>query len=186
MTKDGQLYIVIKHTTGSLTIGSTINVVFTITGPDSVYYQTIPSITLTLISPTSFQAFPSATSLSPPILNANTATITMRCDQASTIYWGLGIFPSILNHNQADFKRLLTTENTGYVTNYTEANDFFTKSYGFMQGQAGDNVQRKIYNVQSGSNYLFKYYCMNPLGHLSDAQSVTFTSLNYGAYLMKV
>lgn len=47
-------------------------------------------------------------------------------------------------------------------------------------------VPRKIYNLQSGTTYLFKYYCVNQLGHLSDGQTINFTSLNYGAYLMKV
>ena len=106
-TKDGQLYIVIKHTASTLISGNSINVVFTITGPNSAYYEPIPSVTLTLIDATTFQAYPSATTLSPPILNANTATINMQCNQPSTIYWGIGIFPSILTYNQADFKRLL-------------------------------------------------------------------------------
>lgn len=35
-------------------------------------------------------------------------------------------------------------------------------------------------------NYLFKYFCVNQLGHISDSQSINFTSANYGAYLMKV
>jgi len=72
------------------------------------------------------------------------------------------------------------------VTNFTESNDYFTKSYGIKQGATMEIVQRKIYNLQSSANYLFKYYCVNQLGHLSDSQTINFTSLNYGAYLMKI
>lgn len=45
---------------------------------------------------------------------------------------------------------------------------------------------KNLYNLKSNSQYIFKYYCINQMGLISDGQSLTFTSLNYGAYLMKV
>jgi hypothetical protein len=47
-------------------------------------------------------------------------------------------------------------------------------------------ISKTLYNLQSNVNYIFKYFCVNQLGHVSDSQSINFTSLNYGAYLMKV
>lgn len=185
-SKDGQLYIIIKHTPGTLISGSSITVVFTITGANSAYYATITSIMLTLIDATTFQTFPTATPLVAPTLLANTATFNIQCSQSAVMYWGLGIYPSILTYNQADFKARIISEGNGLVTNFTETNDYFTKSYGIKQGATMEVVQRKIYNLQSSTNYLFKYYCVNQLGHISDGQTINFTSLNYGAYLMKV
>lgn len=46
--------------------------------------------------------------------------------------------------------------------------------------------QKTLYHLQSNAEYIFKYYCVNQMGVISDGQSLTFTSLNYGAYLMKV
>lgn len=47
-------------------------------------------------------------------------------------------------------------------------------------------ISKTLYNLQSNVNYIFKYFCVNQLGHVSDSQSINFTTLNYGAYLMKV
>jgi hypothetical protein len=47
-------------------------------------------------------------------------------------------------------------------------------------------LSKTLYNLRSNTNYIFKYSCMNQMGLVSDSQSINFTSLNYGAYLMKV
>jgi hypothetical protein len=47
-------------------------------------------------------------------------------------------------------------------------------------------LSKNVYSLKSNTNYIFKYYCKNQMGLISDGQSVNFTSLNYGAYLMKV
>jgi hypothetical protein len=100
---DGQLYIIIKHTAGSRVAGNSVTASFTITGANSAFYATIPSITLTLVDPTTFQTFPTATALSAPTLSANTATLQLQCSQASLIFWGIGVYPSILNYQAVDF-----------------------------------------------------------------------------------
>lgn len=105
-TTDGQLYFIMKHTipaSGSLVSGNSVTCTITVTGVDSAFYGTIPSFTLTLVDPTTFQTFPTGTALSTPTLLANTATYQLQCSQASRIYWGLGIYPSILNNQQVDF-----------------------------------------------------------------------------------
>ena len=82
---DGQIYIIVKHTAGSLVSGNSVTAVFTITGTNNAYYSTIPSITLTLVDPTTFQTFPTATALASPTLNANTATLQLQCSQTSLV-----------------------------------------------------------------------------------------------------
>ena len=99
---DGNLYIVVKHT-GSLTAGSTISGTFTISGLNAAQFNTIPSITFTLIDPSAYQSLPVAYAIPAPTLNTNMATLKLQCNQASTIYWGLGIYPSILNTQALDF-----------------------------------------------------------------------------------
>lgn len=47
-------------------------------------------------------------------------------------------------------------------------------------------LSKTIYNLKSKTNYIFKYFCKNQMGLISDSQTINFTSLNYGAYLMKV
>ena len=104
-TVDGQLYFILKHTvpaSGSLVAGNSVTATISITGTNSAYYATIPSFTLTLVDATTFQTFPTGTALSTPSLSTNTATFQLQCSQASRIYWGLGIYPSILNNQQAD------------------------------------------------------------------------------------
>lgn len=101
--EDGVLYIVAKHTLGALNIGDVVTVTFAITGPDSASYATIPSITLSVIDPAPYQTLPTATALAAPTLSYNKATFILQCTMASKIYWGLGIYPSILNTQALDF-----------------------------------------------------------------------------------
>lgn len=103
---DGQLYIIIRHTTpssGSLVAGNSVTATISITGSSSAFYAAIPAITLTLVDATTFQTFPTGTALSPPTLSGNKATIQLQCSQSSRIYWGIGLYPSILNNAQVDF-----------------------------------------------------------------------------------
>lgn len=103
---DGRLYFIIRHTqpsSGSLVAGNSVTATISIGGTNSMYYASIPSITLTLVDPTTFQTFPTGTALSSPTLSTNTATFQLQCSQASRIYWGLGVYPSILNNQQVDF-----------------------------------------------------------------------------------
>ena len=72
------------------------------------------------------------------------------------------------------------------MTNFTESDDYFGRVYGMTQGSTMQVLSKSLYNLQSNVNYIFKYFCVNQLGHVSDSQSINFTSLNYGAYLMKV
>ncbi len=57
----------------------------------------IPSISLTIVDPSTYSVSPVALALSSPTLLYNQATFTLQCSMASTIYWSLGIYPSILN-----------------------------------------------------------------------------------------
>ncbi len=103
---DGQLYIIIKHTapsTGSLVAGNSVTATITISGTSSAFYAAIPPITLTLVDATTFQTYPTGTALSAPILSGNKATFQLQCSQSSRIYWGIGLYPSILNNAQVDF-----------------------------------------------------------------------------------
>ena len=103
---DGKLYFVLKHVTpasGSLVAGNSVTATISITGTNSAFYAAIPSFTLTLVDATTFQTYPTGTALSAPTLLANTATFQLQCSQASRIYWGIGIYPSILNNQAVDF-----------------------------------------------------------------------------------
>lgn len=115
---DGNLYIILKHT-GTLPANTIITGTFTIGGTNSAQYNTIPPITITLIDPSSFQTLPVATALIIPTLVTNRATFRLQCSQASTIYWGLGIFPSILNTQALDFKARIISNGLGLSSNFT-------------------------------------------------------------------
>jgi hypothetical protein len=103
---DGQLYIIITHTapsSGSLVAGNSVTATIAISGTNSAFYAAIPSITLTLVDATTFQTFPTGTALTAPTLSGNKATFQLQCSQSSRIYWGIGLYPSILNNAQVDF-----------------------------------------------------------------------------------
>lgn len=103
---DGQLYLIVKHIvpgSGSLVAGNSVTVTITITGTNAAFYSAIPSFTLTLVDATTFQTFPTGTALSAPTLSGNKATFQLQCSQSSRIYWGIGLYPSILNNAQVDF-----------------------------------------------------------------------------------
>jgi hypothetical protein len=117
--KDGNLYIVVKHT-GALPIGSTFSGTFTITGTNAAQFNTIPSITFTLVDPSAAQSLPVAYAIPAPTLNTNMATFKLQCSQASTILWGLGIYPSILNTQALDFQARIISTGLGLSSNFTE------------------------------------------------------------------
>jgi hypothetical protein len=58
--------------------------------------------------------------------------------------------------------------------------------YGINPVSTSQVFTKTLYNLKSSTNYIFKYFCQNQRGYISDSQSINFTSLNYGAYLMKV
>ncbi len=115
---DGTLYIVLKHS-GTLPANSIITGTFDITGPNALQYINIPTITITLIDPSSYQTLPVATALTAPTLSSNKAIFRLQCNQASTIYWGLGIYPSILNSQALDFQARIISRSLGLSSNFT-------------------------------------------------------------------
>lgn len=116
---DGNLYIILKHNGGNLAVGSSVTVSFTISGTYAVNYNTIPGITLTVVDPASYQTLPVATSLAAPVLNTNIASFRLQCSQASVVYWGLGIYPSILNTQALDFQARIISPGAGLTSNFT-------------------------------------------------------------------
>lgn len=110
----------------------------------------------------------------------------MQCSMSSKIYWGLGIYPSILNSQALDFQARIISEKNGLLTNFTESEDIYRRVYGLNYVPTTQTFKKTVYNLKSNSQYIFKYYCVNQMGLISDGQSLTFTSLNYGAYMMKV
>jgi hypothetical protein len=130
-------------------------------------------VSITIVDPSPFQTLPTATALTSPTLSHNRATFTLQCSMASKIYWGLGLFPSILNRQALDFY-------------FTEPQDYFMRVYGVNYVTTTQTLTKTLYNLKSNSQYIFRYFCINQMGLISDGQSITFNSLNYGAYLMKV
>jgi len=117
---DGNLYIILKHNgAGSLPVGGSVLVTFAISGTNSAQYNAIPSITLTVVDASAYQTLPVATSVSAPVLTTNMATFRLQCSQASTIYWGLGIYPSILNSQALDFQARIISLGAGLTSNFT-------------------------------------------------------------------
>lgn len=163
-----------------------MTVTFTITGTEASSYEEITSISLTIVDPTAYQTLPTATSLTYPTLSYNKATFTLQCSMASKIYWGVGIYPSILNSQALDFQARIISAKNGILTNFTEPEDLYHRVYGVNYVATTQTLKKTVYNLKSNSQYIFKYYCINQMGLISDSQSLTFTSLNYGAYLMKV
>lgn len=182
---DGNLYFIVQHS-GILPVGTAFTASFSIAGANYLRFATIPPITITLVNPTSYQSLPVATVLVSPSLNTNTAVFTLQCNQASTIYWGLGIYPSILNNQALDFQARIISSGTGLSTNFTEQDDSSMRVYGIVPVSTMQVLSKTLYNLKSNTNYIFKYFCKNQLGLISDSQSINFTSLNYGAYQMKV
>jgi hypothetical protein len=58
--------------------------------------------------------------------------------------------------------------------------------YGINYVTTTQTLIKPVYNLKSNAQYIFRYFCINQMGLISDGQSITFNSLNYGAYLMKV
>ena len=129
-SNDGELYIILRHSnSGGLSIGSTVTISFVISGDDATYYDTISPITITIVDPATYSTMPVALALSSPTLSYNKATFTLQCSMASTIYWSLGIYPSILNIEALDIQARIIGQGGGLQTNYTEPDDFYMKVY---------------------------------------------------------
>lgn len=119
---DGKLYFIVKHTvpaSGSLVAGNSVTATINIGGANSAFYLPIPSFTLTLVDATTFQTYPTGTALSAPTLSSNRATFQLQCSQASRIYWGIGVYPSILNNQQVDFEARIISGGNGLLTNFS-------------------------------------------------------------------
>jgi hypothetical protein len=49
----------------------------------------------------------------------NSASFIMKCSTPSSMYWGIGLYPSILNMTAFDFQARLISENKGLKTNFS-------------------------------------------------------------------
>jgi hypothetical protein len=107
-----------------LAAGASIIMTLTISGTNAASYGAIPTVPLTLIAP-SVISIPSALALSNPTLTLNTATFNLQCSVASTIYWGLGIYPSILNTGALGFQARIVSGGQGLMSNFTELQDYY-------------------------------------------------------------
>lgn len=58
--------------------------------------------------------------------------------------------------------------------------------YGVTPVATSQTLNQTVFNLKSNTKYIFKYFCVNQMGVISDGQTRIFNSLNYGAYLMKV
>ena len=79
----------------------------------------MPTVSISIVDPAPYQTLPTATSLTSPSLSYNQATFTLQCSMASKIYWGLGLYPSILNTQALDFEARIVSGSTGLLTNFT-------------------------------------------------------------------
>lgn len=184
-SKDGRVYMVLRHN-GILTAGASITMTITISGTDAASYKAVPAVSLTLIS-TSVITIPSALALPNPTTSLNTATFNLQCSVASTVYWGLGIYPSLLNTGALGFQARIVSGGTGLLSNFTEKEDYYWEVYGVeYMSIANQMIVKTVYGLKSNTNYLFKYFCVNQRNQISDGQIVQFNSTDNGAYLMKV
>jgi len=122
-SKDGRVFMVLRHN-GVLAAGASVTLTINITGTNMASYGLIPIVSLTLIS-TSVVTIPSALALSNPTLTLNTAAFNLQCSVASTVYWGLGIYPSILNTGALGFQARIVSQGTGLLSNFTEIQDYY-------------------------------------------------------------
>ncbi|CAN5951124.1 unnamed protein product [Sphagnum jensenii] len=177
--------MVLRHF-GILKAGMSITMSIAISGTNAASDGTISVVSLTLIS-LSVVTIPSATTLNNPTLNFNTTSFNLQCSVASTIYWGVGIYPSILNTGALGFQARIVWQGLGLMSNFTELQDSYWEVYGVQyMAIANQLINMTVYGLKSNSNYLFKYFCVNQNNQISSGQIVQFNSTNNGAYLMKV
>jgi hypothetical protein len=166
---DGLHYLVITHTPGTLPVNTAIPVTFTITGPQSLYYSSIPSITLVSNNINTSTVIPIA--VLPAIIGGITSgsvTFQMQCTQPSTIYWAVGLTPSILSMTALDMQARIISGADGLHTNFTEPYDSQFRVYGVRYSALSNSLlTQTVNNLKSNSAYQFKYYCMDQLGRVS-------------------
>jgi hypothetical protein len=178
--------MVFQHTQNTLTAGTSILVSFVISGTDAASYNAIPNVVFTLVAQ-SLISKPLATALANPTLTLNTATFSLQCSVASTIYWGLGIYPSLLNTGALGFQARIVSAGTGLQANFTEEMDYYWEVYGVEYVSiANMQISKTVNGLKSNTYYLFKYFCINQLNQISEGQMRAFNSTDNGAYLMKV
>lgn len=116
------------------------------------------------------------------------ATVQLYCNQPATIYWAIGIIPSIYETTANDILDTLVAQppQQGLLTNYTELADFYFRVYGFLPFPFTSSTQLTLYNLTENGNYQFKYFCANQMGLSSGGASITWTQPNNGAFLLKI
>jgi|JI6StandDraft_1071083.scaffolds.fasta_scaffold76916_2 hypothetical protein len=185
---DGLYYLVVTHTRGSLVNATSLGVTFNITGSESSYYSTIPSITLTATSIDPTLGIP--VGVLPKIVSdpsSTSVTVQLQCSMPSTIYWAVGVAPTIISMTGLDIQARIISNATGYYTNFTEPNDPYNRVYGVTySSRANALVNQTVSGLRSNSAYQFRYFCMDQLGRISEGQTINFTSFDSGGYLLRL
>lgn len=185
---DGLYYFVVMHTVGSLTAGINITASFQITGPQAIHYVPPLPITISTITLDTSVGVPIATR--PTIIGdvGHLVTFQMQCNLfASTVYWALGVSPTVISMTALDIQARIISDSNGYKFNFTEPNDPYHRIYGVnYNNRPGALIEQSVTELKSNSHYQFKYFCVDQLGRASEGQTINFTSFNTGSYLMKM
>lgn len=185
---DGLYYLVVTHTPGSLPANSSITLSLAISGPQSGYYSAIPSVQLNSTSLNTSTIVPIA--ILPAIIGgvaSTSVTFQMQCTQPSTIYWAVGLTPSVLSMTALDMQARIISAADGLHTNFTEVYDPMFRVYGVRYSALSNALlTQTVSNLKSNSAYQFKYYCMDQIGRVSEGQTINFTSFNSNGYLLRL
>lgn len=76
-------------------------------------------------------------------LNSSAASFQVQCNTPATIYWGLGIYPTILGMNMEDIQARLVDKNNGLLSSASDTYSWTREIYGLDYTQ-DFNVDKNI------------------------------------------
>jgi hypothetical protein len=180
---DGRAFFVAVHAGQGLAAGATVTMTITVGGTNAAYYDSPITVTLSMINNST--ASPTASSVPAVSLSGTTATFSMQCSQPSTMYWALGLFPSLADLQSLSIQTNLTNSGNGLVSNRSRGDLNFTV-YGVSYSVLVQPLTLQLPQLRSNSRYQLTYFCVNQMGLISPAASTTFTTPSNGGYLLKV
>lgn len=184
------IYIVLSHASTTATIGQSFQLKINLRSANSIVqnaYNAIPNITINVVDRSVLIGNPEAKQ---PIINSltqNSIDFNIQCNTPATIFWGVGLYPTMLGITVEEIQARLIELNNGLAQKTIDLYSWSHEVYGL--NYVNDfNIQKNITvgGLEGGLDYVFKYYCVDQTGKASGGKITLFTTLASNFSLMKI
>ena len=114
-------------------------------------------------------------------------SLTLECNSAATIYWGIGLYPTLLGITSEQIEVKLIDQLNGLQQRSQDIYSWSQELYGLEYTRdANALIHVNIEGLQGGLHYIYKYFCVDQTGTASGGKIVDLHTPSSNYSLVKI